>query len=1013
MEETVDSTIHKPPRSGLYSLEKKVLFGFVVAALLLVIIGALSYLSVMRYRVDAKWVEHTHQVLDSLSDTLSDASAAESAMRGYLLSGDAGFQQSYEETARKTGQELSNLRELTRDNPIQQKNLDSLEPLVRERLQFMRSRIELRREKGLAAVQATGPNPSGRALQQSIRQTMEAMQDEEQTLLQQREQRAVRSSELSRATIAIGGVVALALLIAALYTIRRGFERGRLAESELREAKVSLEARVGERELALRVGEERLSRIIDSAMDAILTVDEQQRITMFNPAAESMFQCPAKDAIGTPLERFLPARFRSAHGEHLRAFGKNNVTRRAMGGLSELRGLRSNGEEFPIEASISQVNVNGSKLFTAIVRDITDASKAREVTARLVAIVESSDDAIISKTLDGVITSWNPGAEKLFGYTSEEAVGKPLTIIVPPELIDEETTIVARISRGERIEHFETRRRKKDGTLIDVAVTISPLRDNAGRVIGASKIARDITESKRVQEEIRQQASLLGLAPAIVRNMDNRIVVWTRGAELLYGYSQTEAIGRVSHELLKTEFPFSREAVEKAFLANGVWEGELQHRTRDGQQVIVASQWILHRDARGNPSRVLEANNDVTALRRAELLQMRSQKLEALGTLAGGIAHDFNNILAAINGSASLATTQLPQDHPVQTCLIEIEKAGQRAADVVRRIVTFSRPQEENMRVQPLEPVIGEALKLVRATLPAMVEIRSEFSADLPKARIDNTQIYQVIVNLATNSAHAIGDKSGLIEVRAEPVAVSEKETKAYGDVSPGNYVRIRISDNGCGMDAATLQRIFDPFFTTKPAGKGTGLGLSVVHGIIGGHRGIMKVYSEPGKGTTFLLYFPAVAEEVAVQAPEPAARAASGRGERILFVDDEGVLLFVGTMSLEQKGYAVTGMPNGDAALRELRINPDKYDVVLTDLSMPGMSGLQLAEEIRKLRADLPVILTSGYVSPEDQTRANQAGVYAVLNKPVNTKELLATLSKLFEKSRTASINRASSTGD
>jgi PAS domain S-box-containing protein len=580
-------------------------------------------------------------------------------------------------------------------------------------------------------------------------------------------------------------------------------------------------------------------------------------------------------------------------------------------------------------------------------------------------------------------------------------------------LIPEESEILGRITRGERIEHFETRRRKKDGTLIDVAVSISPLRDNSGRVIGASKIARDITESKRAQEEIRQQASLLGLAPAIVRDMDNRIVLWTRGAEQLYGYSQAEAIGRVSHELLKTEFPLSREAVESTFLANDAWEGELQHRTRGGHQVVVASQWILHRDAKGNPSRVLEVNTDVTALRRAEILQMRSQKLEALGTLAGGIAHDFNNILAAINGSASLAMTQLPQDHPVQTCLIEIEKAGQRAADVVRRIVTFSRPQEENMRAQPLEPVIEEALKLVRATLPAMIEIRSEFASDLPKARIDNTQIYQVIVNLATNSAHAIGDKSGLIEVNAEAVTVDAQESKAYGDVPPGRYVRIRVSDNGCGMDAATMQRIFDPFFTTKPTGKGTGLGLSVVHGIIAGHHGIMKVYSEPGKGTTFLVYFPAVVEEVAPAAAAPAAKAASGRGERVLFVDDEGVLLFVGTMSLEQNGYAVTGMPNGDAALRELRINPNTYDVVLTDLSMPGMSGLQLAEEIKKLRADLPVILTSGYVSPEDQARANQAGVFAILNKPVNTKELLTTLSTLFEKSRAANMNRASSTGD
>jgi PAS domain S-box-containing protein len=1011
----VDPKIHNEPKSGLYSLEKKVLFGFALAAIVLVLIGVFSYRSVVRSREDARLVTHTHQVLNSLSDLLSEVTTAESALRGYMISSNEDFQKSYDEAAQQTLRELHDIRELTRDNPRQQTNLDSLEPLVKDRLAFMQSRMELRRSQSLATIQALGSGGKGRELQASIRQTVAGMQNEEITLLQEREKQAESSSRTTALAIIAGGVLALALLLAVLYVIRRGFVRGRLAETELREARGVLEARVEERDselvrsgAALRAGEERLSRIIDSAMDAILTVDEQQRITMFNPAAEAMFKCPAKDAIGTPLERFLPARFRTAHAEHMRSFGQNAVTRRAMGGLSELRGLRSNGEEFPIEASISQVNVNGSKLFTAIVRDITESSKSREVSSKLVSIVESSDDAIISKTLDGVITSWNHGAERLFGYTAADAIGNPLLIIVPPELADEEKNILARLSRGEQIEHFETRRLTKSGRQIDVAVSISPLRDPSGRVIGASKIARDITESKHAQEEIRQQASLLGLAPAMVRDMDSRIVLWTRGAEQLYGYSQAEAIGRVSHELLKTEFPVSLEAVFKAFLATGVWEGELHRRTRDGQQVIVASQWTLHRDAKGNPSRILEVNADMTALRRAEALQMRSQKLEALGTLAGGIAHDFNNILAAINGSASLATSQVPLDHPVQTCLAEIEKAGQRAADVVRRILTFSRPQDENMRVQALEPVIEEALKLVRATLPAMIEIRTEFATGLPKTRIDNTQIYQVIVNLATNSAHAIGDKSGLIEVSTDAANVSTEESKTYGDVPPGDYVRVRLSDNGCGMAAATLQRIFDPFFTTKATGQGTGLGLSVVHGIIASHRGIMKVYSELGKGTTFLLYFPAVAEEVAVAAPAPAAKASNGNGERVLFVDDESVLLFVGTMTLEQKGYTVTGMPNGDAALRELRMNPESYDLVLTDLSMPGMSGLQLAEEIRKLRANLPVILTSGYVSPEDQTRANDVGVHAILNKPVNTQELLATLSALFEKSRAANINRS-----
>jgi PAS domain S-box-containing protein len=540
-------------------------------------------------------------------------------------------------------------------------------------------------------------------------------------------------------------------------------------------------------------------------------------------------------------------------------------------------------------------------------------------------------------------------------------------------------------------------RLRKDGKRIDVAVTISPLRDNSGRIVGASKIARDITERKHTEEEIRQQAALLDLAPAVVRSMDDRIILWTRGAEQLYRFTQKESLGRISHELLRTEFPLPLVDIQKTLKTVGVWEGELEHRTRDGKRVVVASQWMLHRDANGQPVRILEVNADITALKHAEALQMRSQKLEALGTLAGGIAHDFNNILSAINGSASLAISQFPPHHPVQACLTEIEKAGTRAADLVRRILTFSRPQDQNMQVQALQPVVEEALKLVRSTLPAMIEIRTAFDAALPRARIDATQIYQVVVNLATNAAHAIGDKPGVIQVNLDERTVKEEEILLYSEVPAGHYSRMSVSDNGSGMDADTLQRIFDPFFSTKPTGKGTGLGLSVVHGIVTAHHGVLKVYSEPGKGTTFHIYFPAV-QEVPSAPRAPEQQAAQGRGERILFVDDEGVLLFVGTMTLEQNGYKVTGMPNGESALREIQQNPNNYDAVITDLSMPGISGLQLAHQLRKLRANLPVILTSGYISPDDQARADRLKIRAILTKPVKTNELLSTLAVLFE---------------
>lgn len=996
---------HNGQPLGLRTLERKVLFGFGLAAVVLAIIGVLSYVSMLHFRSDARQVDHTHQVLDSLSDLETDLAVAESGQRGYVITGEEEYQRTYDSAAQQIGQHVARLRELTQDNPTQQKNLDALAPLVTDRLNLMRNRLELRRKEGFEAAQASMATEQGKRVRESILTLISNMNDEENNLLRERERRTASGSLTTGAAIVAGGLIALGLVLAALFMVRQGFERSRRAEEELRIAKDTLEERVRERTaevvksgMALRAGEERLSRIIDSAMDAVITVDEEQRITIFNPAAEKMFQCPATDAIGMPLERFLPARFRKSHGEHMRAFGLNSVTRRTMGGFSPLSGLRSNGEEFPIEASISQVEINGRKLFTAIVRDVTETAKAREVSSRLVAIVESSEDAIISKTLEGVITSWNPGAEKIFGYRAAEVIGKPMLLIIPPERVNEEKEIIAKIVRGESTDHFETIRVRKDGKRIDVAETISPLRDNSGRIIGASKIARDITERKQAEEAMRQQTALLDLAPALVRDMEHRIVLWTHGAEQLYGYSQKEALGQISHQLLSTDFPMPLGDVEHALKSEGVWEGELVQRRKDGTRVVVASQWVLHRNAKGEPIRVLEVNADFTALKHAEALQMRSQKLEALGTLAGGIAHDFNNILSAINGSAALAISQFPSDHPAQACLIEIERAGERAADLVRRILSFSRPQDQNIQAQDLRPVVEEALKLVRATLPARIEIRTGFAEDLPKARIDATQIYQVIVNLATNAAHAIGDIPGVIDVRVDERSVREDEVLLYSEVQAGHYVRLAVSDNGCGMDQATLQRIFDPFFSTKPTGKGTGLGLSVVHGIVNAHRGTLKVYSQPGKGTTFHIYFPAV-RDVAAPARAPESQVPGGRGERILFVDDEGVLLFVGTMTLEQNGYKVTGMPNGEAALQEVHQNPTAYDAVITDLSMPGMSGLQLAHQLRKFRPDLPVLLTSGYISPDDQAKADRLGIRAILTKPVNVRELLSTLAGVFTK--------------
>jgi PAS domain S-box-containing protein len=615
-------------------------------------------------------------------------------------------------------------------------------------------------------------------------------------------------------------------------------------------------------EQSVKEHEARLGAIIGSAMDAIITVDADQIITMFNPAAEAMFGCSASDVLGASLERFLPARFRAEHAEHILTFGQTQVTRR-MGRMGSISGVRSTGEEFSVEASFSQTEVHGLKLFTVILRDVT--------------------------------------------------------------------------------------------------------------------------ERKRAEESLRQQAGLLDLTPVFVRDMDSNIILWTRGAERLYGYSNQEAIGRLSHDLLQTQFPAPLQQIEQTLHARGSWEGELAHRTRDGRQVFVHSHWVIHFDIQGQQAGILEVNADLTELRRTQGLQMRSQKLESLGTLAGGIAHDFNNILLALVGHTRLALEDLSPDSAIRQNLSEISKATARATDLVRRILTFSRPQEEVRQRQPLQPVVEEALKLVRATLPASIEIETSFSHDMPAVALDSTQLHQIIVNLATNAYHAIGDRPGTITVRLSSRVISRTDRVSAADLPEGRYVCLSVSDTGTGMDRATLDRIFDPFFTTKPFGQGTGLGLSVVHGIVASHGGAVTVQSQPGEGTSFHLYFPAaeVGSLVPDFAPLPTLPPARGSQENILYVDDEEGLVMLGSLFLQRLGYQVAGHVDAAAALYDFQSRPNFFAAVVTDLSMPRMSGFDLASEILKLRPGIPILMTSGYVRPEDQKTAEALGIARIISKP------------------------------
>lgn len=378
---------------------------------------------------------------------------------------------------------------------------------------------------------------------------------------------------------------------------------------------------------------------------------------------------------------------------------------------------------------------------------------------------------------------------------------------------------------------------------------------------------------------------------------------------------------------------------------------------------------------------------DITERRKLEFQIRQAQKMESIGQLAGGIAHDFNNILAAIVGNLYLAKVDIANPPAAFAHLEEISHAAKRATELVNQILTFSRQGKQDREPIKLNHVVIEALKLLRASVPASIRIQTELT-QTPVVLANAGAIHQLIMNLGTNAWHAMRDQQGELKVEMRLMEVDDEFAKTHPDLRPGNYVQLSVSDTGCGMDRATLERIFDPFFTTKPVGQGTGLGLAVVHGIMKSHDGGISVYSQPGEGTTFHLYFPVIESEAVIHQIEskPIPR---GHGERILFVDDEVMLASLGKRVLELLGYSVTAKTNPLEALAAVRAEPDAFALVITDLTMPGMDGAKLGSKLLLLRPQLPIIITTGYSRIITDERAAEMGFRLLLHKPSTARML------------------------
>ena len=636
--------------------------------------------------------------------------------------------------------------------------------------------------------------------------------------------------------------------------------------------------------------------LLEAIPDAMVVINQDGIVVQINSQTEDLFGHTREELIGQKIEILVPERQRQTHHHHRDGFAQQPRIRRMGAGL-DLYGRRRDGSEFPVEISLSPVSTGNGTLVLSAVRDVSDRKHTEEQLRRaheeldrrksrqlwdsqnrLALIADSSQDAIIGKNLDGIITHWNKGAEQIYGYKPEEVIGKNISLLAPKDRPDEIPLILEKIRDGKRVEYFESVRVTKDGRRLNVSISVSPVWDAEGKIVGASAIARDITAQRRAEEQLRQ-----------------------------------------------------------------------------------------------------------------------AQKMEAIGRLAGGVAHDFNNILGIIAACGELLRSRVDSNPESQQFLDNLRKATERGASLTRQLLTFSRKQPVQPRILDVNERLKEVSKLVRPLVGDDVQMTIMPSSESSIVEADPSQFDQIILNLAINARDAM-PKAGKLILETAAKDFDQAFADQHPPMTAGRYVMLAVSDNGVGMDQATVSRIFEPFFTTKEIGKGTGLGLATVYGIVQQSRGHIWVYSEPGRGTTFKIYLPSASSRIGL-ASEPRAESLPPKrdGTRVLLVEDDSLMRLLTKKMLEEHGYHVIEAEDGKSALQHLSEN-HSIDLTLTDVVMKGMSGPELALRLTESHPEMRVVYMSGYTGELLTENSGLGTGITLVEKPFTRTTLLKTLHAALE---------------
>jgi len=640
---------------------------------------------------------------------------------------------------------------------------------------------------------------------------------------------------------------------------------------------------------------------------------------------------------------------------------------------------------------------------------------------QLLDIVEFLPDATFVIDREGRVVAWNRAMEEMTAVHKDAVLGKGSYEYSmafygnrSPMLIDAVYGDVSKTSghydyvekHGNILCAEATLTISHSGKHANLWATASPLLDQEGNYVGAIESIRDISERKTAQQRLSDKNVLLA---KILDNIPHH-VFWKDRDSVFQGcnlnFAQVagldapeDIVGKTDFDLVweKEEAEFYRqcdqEVMESGEPLLDIEEPQLQ---ADGKNAIILTSKVPLRNTVGEVVGILGLFADITSQRALEKQFRQSQRIEAIGTLAGGIAHDFNNILTAVIGYTEFTMADLPSESQNQFSLSEVLKAAHRAKDLVQQILMFGQQMERERTPTMITPIIKEALELLRATIPTTIGICHEIDEDTGSVLADPTQIHQVIMNLGTNAYHAMKENGGTLEVTMDNLHVDAELAATSPELHEGAYVRLAVSDTGHGMGQETLDHVFEPYFTTKKTGEGSGLGLSVVHGIVMGHGGAITVKSTPGEGTSFTIYLPRLFDEVAREITEQ-ENLPKGN-ERILFVDDEEALVRLGQNNLKSLGYEVTTATSGVDALELFRCDPQAFDLIFTDQTMPTITGTQLSEKILKVRPDIPIILCTGFSATTSVETAKSVGIKKFIMKPLTKRDVALAVRKVLD---------------